>query len=530
MKHFNLLGRILSSICLVVASLALTFIGCTEVDDSLGSEFIPDNQQMKIGFRSLKPCIATSLYRTDSIRTSNIENGLLGSTHSDTFGLRTAGFFTQYTWGYCPDSTAGFGYRPIFDSLLMGIAVTDHAGDTTLVKRYNVYEVIDDSFLRESEDTLFYGFFDPNPYLKRSPLFTFDFPNQAKGIYTTSTSVKLEPTAAGMDLVRRLMLLEEPYVDNDMSGFFDAEEWVSHFKGLYICPAEDAASQSESAIYNFDLLQMGLILCGRNRDKEDPTLIQDTTTSLYYFYDESAVAGNNSINTIRHDYTRSLFADKQFNEREGVFSPTTTCYVEGLAGIVTRLTFEASLFEQMEEILSEELDEYGNPYSSLALNQAALRIYDQEGDYNWEAINPSEEMILRMESAMPRLGLYTDYKDMIGISDYAYAYEASGTTLNYGGYLNRSRGCYEMYITVYLQSLWNKYISIKEEILTEEPELSGEALKTKIFEEFDAEQRTIYLAPEAYSFNSFKTSTTQGMEDGLNNAPIKLDLSYTLIK
>ncbi len=531
MKHSNLLMRLLGSLIAVVGLLSLTFVGCTEVDDSLGAGFIPDNQQMRIGFKSLNPCVKTSLYRTDSIRTSNIESGLLGSTLSDTFGLRTAGFFTQFTWGYCPDSTAGFGYRPIFDSLLMGLVVLDHGGDTTVVRRYNVYEVVDDSFLRESEDTIFYGTFDPNPYLAAEPLFYFDFPNQAKGLYTTSTSVKLEPTKAGEAFVRRLMLLEGAYTENDMSGFFNPEEWVEHFKGIYVKPAEEASEVAQSSIFTFDLKQMGLILCGRNRDEEDPSLIQDTTTSLYYFYDEdvSGIA-NNSINTIRHDYSRSLFADKQFEEAGEEFSLSESCYVEGLSGIVTRLTFDESLFAQLEQILEEELDEYGNPYASLALNQASLRIYDREGDYNWEQITPSQEMIARMDQALPRLGLYTSYKDLIGISDYAYAYEASGTTLAYGGYLNRSRACYEMNVTVYLQSLWNKYVKRRAELALEETELSEEELLSKLFEEFSEEERTIYLAPEAYSYNSFKTAALQGMEDAVNNAPIQLELTYTLIK
>lgn len=530
MKHFNSLGRILCSILVVAATLALTFVGCTEVDDALGSEFIPNNQQMKIGFRSLNPCVKTSLYRSDSVPTSNLESALLGSTQSDTFGVRTAGFFTQYTWGYCPDSTEGFGYRPIFDSILMGLVLKDHWGDTTITRRYCVYEVIDNSFLKESEDSTFYGTFDPSPYLSQEPIFTFEFPNQAKGLYTTSSSVKLEPTASGMDLVERLMLMKGAYVENDMSGFFDAEQWTENFKGIYVCPAEEATPQEQGSLYDFDIKQMGLILCGRNRDKEDPTLIQDTTTSLYYFYDEAAKSGNNSINTIRHDYSQSLFSDSQFEETGEEFSLTESCYVEGMGGIVTRITFTPNLFSQMERILEEELDMVGNRYTSLALNQASMRIYLRGSDYNWEAIRPSDELIWQMEEYPERLGLYSSYKDVTTIADYAYLYEGMGTTINYGGYLNRSRACYEMNITHHLQALWNKYVKIKERLLTEESELSEAELQIKLFEELNEEGRTIYLAPEVYSYNTFKRCALQGMNDGANNAPIKLELTYTLIK
>ena len=88
MKHSDILGRIVRSLGLAGVLFALTFSGCTEVDDTLGAGFAPDNQRMKTGRRTLKPCFKTSLFRTEGIRTSNIRVGLMGSTLSDTFGLR----------------------------------------------------------------------------------------------------------------------------------------------------------------------------------------------------------------------------------------------------------------------------------------------------------------------------------------------------------------------------------------------------------------------------------------------------------
>ncbi len=511
MMNYRLLGRLLWSFMVVGLLLTMTFAGCTEVDDSLGSEFVPGDQQLKVGSRRLDPCLRTSLYRTDSIKTSNIFVGIMGSTRSDTFGLRTAGFYTQYTWGYCPDSLEGFGYRPIFDSIMIGLVVTNYGGDTTVTRRYEVYEVLNDNFLEQSADTTFYGTFDPAPYIDSQPLFTFEFPNQSKGIYTTSTAVRMEPTTKGRDLIERMMLLRGAYTDNDMKGFYDPKDWVENFKGIYVKPVEDAPSSEQSSIYEVDLTQSGMILYGRNRNEQDPKLIQDTTVSLYYFYDSSVEAGRASINTIRHDYSESLLSGLNFEEDAEELPLTDVCYVEGLAGVVTRITFTEHLFEQLENILSEERDEWGKNYNSLAINRAQLAIYDAEADYDWEAITPTESFIWRMDNSLQRLGLYTSYKDLTGIADYAYAYEDS-TPLNYGGYINRSQGCYTMDISAYIQSLWNSYVKDKEAMLSAE------------------QKRTIYLAPEAYSVNGFDTMTGQGMESESNNAPIKLELTYTLIK
>ena len=91
--------------------------------------------------------LETRLYRTDSIISSNLGNGYIGTMRNDTFGLRTAGYLTQYLPGVLPSDTAGFGYRPIFDSAVLVISVADYAGDTLTPVRYNVYEVTSNDYL-----------------------------------------------------------------------------------------------------------------------------------------------------------------------------------------------------------------------------------------------------------------------------------------------------------------------------------------------------------------------------------------------
>ncbi len=533
-NRHNLLLRIVRSLCVAAIAAAWTFTGCTKVDDTLGAGFTPGSQQMKIGRRTLKSCFKTSLYRTDSIRTSNINAGLMGSTKNDTFGVRTAGFYTQYTWGYCPDSTDGFGYRPIFDSIMLGLSVTGRGGDTTVVNTFEVYEVVNDEFLAKQADTVFYANFDMEPYLSKEPVFTFNFPDPDNGIYTTSTAVRMTPTETGEELVARLMLQKGAYAGNNMDGFYDPKEWVGNFKGIYIRPKTEATS-NKSGIYQLDITASGMILYGRNRVKEDPTLIRDTTISLYYFYDNAVDAGKASINTIRHDYSQSLLSDKRFDEpkkgEEDLRSETTTCYVEGMGGVVTQIVLTEEFFKQIETILEEAnaeqtaagLDERLK-WKSLVINQAMLSVYDQEGSYSWEEVVPSESMIDRMNSYMNRLGLYTSYKKLTAIADYSYAYEATyGLQLNYGGYINRSQGCYTMDIAMYVQALWNKFVKLRDQ--------AGQSKSTaELLEELGAEARTIYLAPEAYGVNGFRYMMGQGMEGGGNKAPMKIELTYTLIK
>ena len=96
--------------------LAATCGACTTVDDTLGSNLVPENQQMKAGhvkleFDKLNPrkYIETRLFRTDSVVPSNLTYGYLGSQLNDTLGLRTAGFLTQFANYYYKVGEGYFG-------------------------------------------------------------------------------------------------------------------------------------------------------------------------------------------------------------------------------------------------------------------------------------------------------------------------------------------------------------------------------------------------------------------------------------
>lgn len=159
------------------------------------------------------------------------------------------------------------------------------------------------------------------------------------------------------------------------------------------------------------------------------------------------------------------------------------------------------------------------------MTQVRMSIYFKGSNYDWTKLTDMAHMIEEMDKSQTRLGLYTNYKTLSAIPDYAYAYEQNySTTLAYGGYINRSRGCYVMDITGYAQSLWNSYQSAKAELGADAP---WDELKEKI------KNRTIYLGPEAYSVYTTTYSVLQGMTpDGVTeeDVPIKIDVTYNLIK
>ena len=195
-----------------------------------------------------------------------------------------------------------------------------------------------------------------------------------------------------------------------------------------------------------------------------------------------------------------------------------------MGGVVTAITFDKPFFDALEaEIVAG--NEGAQNFKTLAMTQVRMSIYFKGSNYDWTKLTDMPHMIGEMDKSQTRLGLYTNYKTLSAIPDYAYAYEQNySTTLAYGGYINRSRGCYVMDITGYAQSLWNSYRSAKEELGADAP---WDELKEKI------KNRTIYLGPEAYSIYTTTYSVLQGMTpDGVTeeDVPIKIDVTYNLIK
>lgn len=553
MKQFNKFRRMLLSGAVMAVAIALTLGGCTKVDDTLGGNLIPDNQQMKAGFVRLpkadevnpKRYVETRLFQTDSILGSNISYGYMGSQLNDTLGRRQAGFLSQMISYYKVDS-GYFGYRPIFDSAQIILSVKSFGTDTTTVQTFAVYEINSNKYLTEKplspgkseRDTTFYLNFDAEKagvYDKSKKLFTFTLGGDKHP--STTTSVTMEPTDEGKTFIRRLMLQEGEFKgDYSIYSRDSLEQWVEAFKGLYICPDPDAPinEYGKGTIYSTELESSGFAVFGRNRVKDDPTLIKDTIGMVYYFYTTGLEYGNVSVNSISHDYTQATTAQiniEQAKESNPDRELNSRIYVEGMNGVISEMTFKEEFFEALEQEIKAANEEDGKDFRTMAFSQVRMSIYFNDSDYDWETIDPfanNSRLLYQMNTAPNRLGLYTNYKKLSPIPDYAYTYEqsyGSSVTLAYGGYVNRSRGCYVMDITGYVQKLWNSYMKEKAAAANE-----GRAINWD-----NVPLRKIYIGPEAYSvfstsFGVLQGMATDGSETTLNNAPIRFEMMYNLIK
>lgn len=576
MKRFANLRKILNCVAVILIAAISLFSGCTTSDETLGFELIPENQRMQIRFKSFyagrvykdsfdkeqnkfvvtsNDCrsFRTTLYRSDSVVSSDLQAGYLGLEHDldKIFGERNASFAANFLF-MSDIGKEGFGYLPIFDSMQVILSVKDYAGDTTHVQTYEVYEVNKSlvEAMDDGTDTVAYINFDMGQiYDSDKPLFTFQFPNQEKGVYTTTTEVTMQPTSLATDsptwdFIRRLMLIPADTKDwdgyaDDTKVYDDDKMWVEEFKGLYIKPKGELAPDKEGAMYKLDLAATGLYLLGRNRNPEEPMLIKDTTYMFYYFYDKYAKVGNRSINSVKHDFSGSKLANynmsddagKSDDENHRLRTDVLTGYISGMGGPMMEIHFTDDFLRELRAISAEE------GYRYAAINQAMMSVYVEESEYNWLDIAP-ELVTPILDESILRMGLYTDINTLTPIPDYDYTYEKTyGSELAFGGNLNRSRASYMMNISGYIQRLKNyvDYLNPEnaasfnyEEVYNSEENMnSGKYIP-----------RRVYMAPEAYNLYTLKRSKVYGMESpdftteeaALKHASIKIDLSYTMIK
>ena len=543
MNYKRLIVSLLACVTMVVMTVSCT----TDVDFTLGSEFVPTKQNMELKRRvysmgewregdSVERCqlLQTRLYQTDSIASANLELAYFGAERSDIYGERRAGFMTQMMFGMSLGEQRSWGYRPIFDSMVLALYVQDFHGDTTKRHKFNVYEITSNDYVEQSADSAFYINFDPQPYISSEPIFTFEYPNQERGVYVGDMSnprsayVTLQRTDATREYVSRLMFTSEEELEanggyaNDKDNLYVLgyeKDFIERIRGIYIEPVEEI--DGEGAMFATNLENSALILYVRSRYEEDPTIIRDTAQMPYHFYIDPAErdmeVGNVSINRVSHDFAGSMVADVESNPEVSIG------YVDGMGGVVTEAWFTDEFIQSLADIALSEQN------AAVSVNQARLSIYLEGSDYD-RVFDPLQ-MGSIMDSAMERSGLYSRYGKLVGITDYPFSLESS-YALDYDGYLNRSLAAYTMDISTHIQSLM---MAAKDNV-----DENGKVLLDKFSEGYTPESeslvsyRRFYIGPEAaarFGFNRQAIYGTDGEVGGMTNpAPITLDMTYTIVR
>jgi len=538
MKNYSRIYSLIASCAIVVTTLFATLTGCTtKADYSLGEELVPGNQQMSVHYRLYrngvlseanqedKPCkiFETRLFMTDSVMSHKLGEFYLGVQNDERFGERRLSFSSQYLFMSGIDDSTGFGYRPIYDSMMFRFKVDTFSGDTTKPIKYNVYALVDDIVDENSKDSVFYISYDPvkegHLTADAKPIFTFEFPNPAKGVYTTSDAVRMQETEASRAFIKKLLCMEQldanGLANHNIEYYLSDSTFIRNFMGLYIEADREQVIDGIGSAFSFDPTLTGISVHGRTRNPgADADIVIDTINMSYYFADTYAQGyGNIHAQRVEYDYSQTEFADLPMNESDVNRAEVTKGYVDACGGVITELRLTDDFLYSLRNINTTGDAEY----SSAAINQAEISVYVEGAEYDYHLMDPIKTGEL-MNKSLPRLGMYLNYKSLTPITDYMYTNEQSGGVLAYNGYMNRSLACYQMNVTSYFQALMNDVLELK-------PEADGslDFSKMKL-------PRTIFLGPDALDNFSFNRSVIQGGNSELNPASIDIKLTYTLIK
>lgn len=468
----------------ILTSLLVLFTSlwsCTKVDNTVGNSLIPDDQQMKI-YHDTVSGIEAYVALVDSFPLNfngySWYYGCIGAMQDETFGGFESGWLGQYggVGFYITNDDENIDAAEEFakaqaDSLTLYLvfdaSVCD--GDTSKTQTFNVYEVTKRLYV----DSLYYiRQFNVDEVIESEPLFTFDYKlSDGNPIELRMKGAKVE------DLMDRLQHASQSLYESD-SLFID------EFKGLYIAPS--ATSPRDAAVLSVATTSSSMYFY-THKDYVDETNTAKVDTIIgSYSFDGSKYTNLLSLNTYQFDYNSSKLDQSQFNDT--LSAPVSVSYVQGCGGVTTYLKFTEDFANQLKSLKDKD------PNTSIVIHSARIEIGLE---------NPTIE---NLDMAMSRLGMYSDYRFFIPVSDYLYTMEVSETnpiTLAYGGYVNRSRNSYTMDITRMVQTMAD--IAPQDYMLD---------LGPSFFEAFNPTHRVILSTPT----------------DASDPLPLRVSVTYTLVR
>ncbi|GHV00230.1 hypothetical protein FACS1894159_05590 [Bacteroidia bacterium] len=461
---------------------AIYMAGCVSVDDQLGLDLVPDDQQAIILIDTLTIGIESYQTLPDSMVTSNqgyIMCGIMGSADA---GATTASGGMQFL---PEDKGLTFGYNPVIDSVFMSLVVYNVVGDTTLAKAkdYYIYEIKEGAL---SYDSTYYAFFDPSTAIHPNPLFRFSFSGSAHLGYRVNLTDPANILPEGQAFLDRLTQVTAEDSES-------AETFHNKFGGLWIAP-DPATTPADGAIcyiypsitYSSLEYDSYLTVHARNFDQSAPAVVKDTLTRYYFF-----TSVNASVTSLSHDYTGTPVQAALAN---GTTTVSPVVYSHSPAGATPMLRFSDAFTQTLRGMMTHN----GVQYGSLAINRAEIRI--PVADNTIPFLNRSPQ----------RLGMYYNYNTYSPMPDFVFNAYGAGYESYYGGYLQRAKSYYSMDITSYAQRLATGASTTPREIYLG-------MMPTAISD---------YYTGYYYSFENVFTDAFTAIDSGA----IKVILTYTLVK
>lgn len=478
MKNFNLIdpgGRIIALAFVVFA------FGCTKIDDTLGSGFIPQDQTMTIGIDTLSG-FDTYADLVDSLASTRMGVAIVGNDdrQSQLWGVTTAAAVVQYV-PYRFSSKSRYGkpdLKVVVDSVKFSLTTASFFGDTLTVNRptVDVYEVTK----RINGDSSYYSNHNIAGMISDNPVFSFQLERSRNSQHEILFTRDNHASILDGDYITRLVGADTTIYSHDTL-------FLKTFNGFYL------KSNDAKAVYNITLAKMGMVVYARNFEKEDPSKVKDTLSVSYIFDDNPKYFYPTSVNMFKHNYP---VGGDILKTVDTLNTPTSSkIYLQAMGGVTPKIKFRDQLIDAINALKTNN----GVTYKDIVISNAYMVVKSE---------NFGTDQILYLDDAPNRIGSYLNYHKYTPTVDYNYVYEQNGYKIPYGGYYSRKLEEYKMDITTFVQRLLIK-------------------------KEADAEPapRVITFGPDVSTSSTYAGDRVMLKGDNSDiDQSIKLIITYTLIR
>lgn len=459
---------------------ALCLVGCTSVDDKLGVDLVPVDQQAIIRIDTLGGVDMLKAYQglPDSMVTSNQGFIMFGVMQDPDAGTTTISGAAQYLPNV--DKTFTFGYNPVADSLILVLDVTGVEGDTTTAKQkeFYIYEMAGGTM---NYTSTYFKFFDPaasgmleNYTPGGEPLFKFKF----SGGITDSLHVTLWSRVTTLE---NMTSKSQAFIDKLLSmttgDMVTSTAFHTKYGGLYITPApttvpadgaipqanlniRTVSTTSSDGLYTYNYSYTSYFILYSHNFDQTTGEIKDKDTTQYWFVqqdpDYGTVLPNASAISIKHDYSATPIQAALDNGTDTTAIPLPVVYSHSPMGATPMIRVTGKLVNSLNALRIVGADTL-----ALAVNRAELQI------------PITSTAVPFLDRSPQRLGMYYKYQNNnsspivvslnplviipvytpIPMPDFLFPLESQGYTLPFGGYLQRAKGYYSMDVTSYVQQL-----------------------------------------------------------------------------
>jgi hypothetical protein len=221
---------------------ALFLFACNKEPDLIGLDLIPDGDKMHANIMDTTTIVAYSVL-DDSVLTSSMSYGVIGSIYDEVFGKTTASLYAQIRLS---TNAPSFGTSPVVDSVVLILPYSGLFGDSTALQTFSVYE------LTEAMDAD-KEYFSNNPGLAFNsalPLAVQTFLPRVSDSVVVDSATKIIPQL-------RLKFNEPAFGQKIMSAsatnLENNDNFTTYFKGIVIT-ANPENTPGKGSLVSFNIL------------------------------------------------------------------------------------------------------------------------------------------------------------------------------------------------------------------------------------------------------------------------------------